>query len=64
MRKPSPNRGKAGAVTNFFLLSASIVGLSVYFTVNKMWNIGTIAVIVFLVPVAAFYFWLWRFNFK
>jgi hypothetical protein len=41
-----------------------IAGLSVYFTVQSLWQPGLIAVIVLLMFPAGFYFWLWKNYFK
>ncbi|MCL2633967.1 MAG: hypothetical protein FWD34_05565 [Oscillospiraceae bacterium] len=57
-------RGSFSIKTNFFLITAIIVGLSAYFTVNSLWSAGTIVVIILLTIVASFYFWLWRVYFK
>jgi hypothetical protein len=64
VKNPNPKRGKASIRMNFFLLLAVIVGLSVHFTVNALWNVGLIIVIVMLAAPAVFYFWLWRIYFK
>jgi len=64
MRNRNPKRGKQSIVLNFVLLTAMIIGLSVYFTVNSIWSVATVVVIVLLVLPTAFYFWLWRVYFK
>ena len=60
-RRQDNNRGKRSAVLNLITLTAAIGGLSVYFTVKGLWQVGTIAVIVLLIGAVAFYFWLWRY---
>jgi Flp pilus assembly protein TadB len=60
MKNRNPKRGKQSAAVNFFLLSAVIVGLSVYFTVTGKWQPALVAVIALLLPMAGFYLWLWR----
>ena len=64
MRRNSPKQGKQSAIINFFVLTAIIVGLSVYFTVYSHWNVGTAAVIVILLFPAGLYLWIWRKYFK
>ena len=61
MRRHNDNRGKRNALLNLATLTAVIIGLSVYFTVQSLWQLGTIAVIVLLLGAAGFYFWLWRY---
>ncbi|MCL2071535.1 MAG: hypothetical protein FWH07_04780 [Oscillospiraceae bacterium] len=51
-------------VFNFFTMAAITAGLSAYFTVQSLWNVGTIVVVILLSLVAGFYFWLWRVYFK
>ncbi|MCL2037330.1 MAG: hypothetical protein FWG83_08120 [Oscillospiraceae bacterium] len=58
------NRQKKSAQwQNFFILAALIAGLSAYFTIESLWNVGTVVVILLLGLMATFYFWLWR-SFK
>jgi len=60
MKYQNPKRGKQNAVLNFFTLVAVIIGLSIWFTAESLWQPGTIAVIALLSLPTAFYFWLWR----
>jgi membrane protein YdbS with pleckstrin-like domain len=62
--RDNPKRGKRGVGTNIVLLGAVIAGLSVHFSLNALWNAGTVIIIVMLSLVFAFYVWLWRYLFK
>jgi fatty acid desaturase len=57
-------RGHKNVVINAVTIILVIIGLSVHFTLNSLWNGGTVTVIVLLSFVAAFYVWLWLFYLR
>jgi len=53
------NRGGRAFVTNGVILSVVAVVLAVYFSINSLWNAGTIVVIALIAVLSCFYFWLY-----
>ena len=56
------NKGGRSFITNGILICAVAAFLCVYFSVNSLWNAGTIVVISLVLLLGCFYFWLY-YNF-
>jgi len=57
-------KNNKNAVFNFIVPLLTIIGLSVYFTVNSAWSIGAAVIILLLMLIAGFYIWLWKKYFQ
>ncbi|MCL1881249.1 MAG: hypothetical protein FWF76_03635 [Oscillospiraceae bacterium] len=64
MKQIHPKRGKKNASLNAITLGLVIAGLSVHFTLSRLWNAGTIIAIIMLTIIFSFYVWLWRSFYK
>jgi multidrug efflux pump subunit AcrB len=53
------NKSGRSFITNAALIGIAIVFLAVYFSLNSLWNAGTIVVIVLLALLCGFYIWLY-----